>query len=90
MPNDPAMIWNAILSLALGGFLWWMRSQKQTSDNIYQMLGDTRRRISDTREEMAKDYVMKSDYEKDIAEIWKRFDRVEEKLDRVLMTVRHD
>ena len=34
MPSDPTMLWNAVLSLAIGGFLWWMRGiAAQLSDH---------------------------------------------------------
>ena len=44
MPSDPTMLWNAVLSLAIGGFLWWMRG-------IAAQLSDLRNLISVTRED---------------------------------------
>ena len=40
--------------------------------------------ISDTREEMAKAYVTKDDLHQDMKELMKRFDRLEEKFERLL------
>ena len=78
MPTDTTMIWNAILSLACGSFIWWMRG-------ISGQVSDLRRRIGDTREEIAKPYATKSDVEKDLRKIMDRFDKLEEKLDTLLM-----
>ena len=78
MPADTTMIWNAILSLACGSFLWWMRTMSM-------QVSDLRRRIADTREEIAKTYATKSDVEKDLKKIMDRFDKLEEKLDALLM-----
>ena len=78
MPADTTMIWNAILSLACGSFLWWMRG-------ISGQVSDLRRRIADTREEIAKTYATKNDVEKDLRKIMDRFDKLEEKLDTLLM-----
>ena len=78
MPADTTMIWNAILSLACGSFIWWMRG-------ISGQVSDLRRRIADTREEIAKTYATKSDVEKDLRKIMDRFDKLEEKLDTLLM-----
>ena len=47
MLDDPTMLWNAILSLAIGGFLWWMRG---TSTQIAEL----RKLLSQTREEIPK------------------------------------
>ena len=78
MPTDTTMIWNAILSLACGSFIWWMRG-------ISGQVSDLRRRIGDTREEIAKTYATKADVEKDLKKIMDRFDKLEEKLDALLM-----
>ena len=78
MPADTTMIWNAILSMACGSFIWWMRG-------ISGQVSDLRRRIADTREEIAKTYATKSDVEKDLRKIMDRFDKLEEKLDTLLM-----
>ena len=78
MPADTTMIWTAILSLACGSFIWWMRG-------ISGQVSDLRRRIADTREEIAKTYATKADVEKDLKKIMDRFDKLEEKLDALLM-----
>jgi len=47
-------------------------------------INDLKRRISDTREEMAKEYATKDDVEKDLERIMDRFDRLEAKMDNFL------
>tara|TARA_R110000764_G_scaffold15664_1_gene44307 strand:+ start:76 stop:321 length:246 start_codon:yes stop_codon:yes gene_type:complete len=81
MPSDPTMIWNAILSIACGSFLWWIRG-------ISQQVQDTKRRIADTREEAAKTYATKADVDKDLGKIMDRFDRLDAKLDSFLVKVK--
>jgi hypothetical protein len=81
MPSDPTMIWNAILSIACGSFLWWIRG-------IGQQINDIKRRISDTREEAAKSYATKAEVDRDLNKIMDRFDRLEAKLDSFLIKVR--
>ena len=77
MPDNPPMIWNAILSLACGSFIWWVRG-------MGVQINDLKRRISDTREEIAKEYATKTDVEKDLERIMDRFDKLEAKMDNFL------
>ena len=78
MPADTTMIWNAILSLACGSFIWWIRG-------INNQVTELRKRVTDTREEFAKTYATKADVERDLRKIMDRFDKLEEKLDTLLM-----
>jgi hypothetical protein len=77
MDASVSMIWNAILSLACGSFIWWMRG-------VSTKIDDNRKLLSRTREEMAKEYALKDDVEKDLNKIMDRFDRVENKLDNLM------
>ena len=77
MDIDPTMVWNLILTIGGGSFLYWMRG-------MGQQVSDLRRRLADTREEVAKTYVTKSDLQQDMKEILGRFDRMEEKFDRFI------
>ena len=77
MDSSVSMIWNAILSLACGSFIWWMRG-------VSTKIDDNRKLLSRTREEMAKEYALKDDVEKDLNKIMDRFDRVENKLDNLM------
>ena len=75
--GDISLIWSAILSLAGGALIFWIR---QTSLQI----SETRRRIADTREEFAKNYATKDELDRGIAGILKRFDKLDEKIDKLL------
>jgi hypothetical protein len=77
MNTDATLIWNLILTLGGGSFLYWMRGM---SSQINEM----RRRLADTREEVAKTYVTKIEVQEDMKEILNRFDRMEEKFDRFI------
>ena len=52
------------------------------------MIGETRKRVSDTREEIAKNYVTKIEAEADRQEILKRFDKIDAKLDALILKTR--
>jgi len=74
MMNDPTMLWNLVLSVAAGAFLWWIRG-------VSQQINDVKRRLADTREEVAKTYSTKQETEENIKQIFKRFDKLEAKMD---------
>ena len=78
MPEDAGLIWNFILTAAGGSFIWWGRG-------ISSQVHDVRRRIADTREEVAKTYVTKGDLQQDMKALRIRFDRLEEKFDRLML-----
>ena len=77
MDASVSMIWNAILSLACGSFIWWIRG-------VNVKIDDNRKLLSKTREEIAKEYALKDDVDKDLKQIMDRFDRVENKLDNLM------
>ena len=77
MNTDATLIWNLILTLGGGSFLYWMRGMSS-------QVNDMRRRLADTREEVAKTYVTKAEVQQDMKEILNRFDRMEEKFDRFI------
>jgi hypothetical protein len=77
MEINPAIIWNVVLTLGGGSFVYWMRG-------MGQQVNDLKRRLADTREEVAKTYVTKHDLQQDIKEILGRFDKMEEKFDRFI------
>ena len=77
MDGSSHMIWNAILSLACGSFIWWMRG-------INVKIEENRKLVSRTREEIARDYALKEEVDKDVDKIMSRFDRVESKLDNLM------
>ena len=77
MDASVSMIWNAILSLACGSFIWWIRG-------VNNKIDENRKLVSRTREEIAKEYALKDEVDKDLDKIMSRFDRVESKLDNLM------
>lgn len=71
------MLWNLILTVGGGLIVWWIKS-------ITSQIGETRKLVSVTREELAKYYALKADVERDIDKIMVRFDRLENKLDSLI------
>ncbi len=74
------MIWNGILSLACGSFLWWMRGVNQNKDKLEKM-------IYETKLELSENYVSKKEFGHRTDDIMKRFDKLEEKLDTIFLRV---
>ena len=77
MDIDGTIIWNLVLTLGGGSFLYWMRGMSS-------QVSDLKHRIATTREEIAKEYITKAEVQEDMKEILNRFDRMEEKFDRFL------
>lgn len=69
-------IWNAILTLIAAPTAWALVHLNGKQDKLTTS-------ISDTREEIAKTYVTKLDLHNDLSRILQRFDRLEEKIDRI-------
>ena len=74
---DMTMIWNAILTMAIGGFLWWIRS---TSAAISKVKDE----LSKSKENMAIMYATKEDVKDDMTQLMQRFDRLEGKIDDMI------
>ena len=72
--QDMNMIWNAILTMAVGGFLWWIRATSSAISKI-------REENLSTREHIALTYATKQDVKDDLQQIMGRFDRLESKID---------
>jgi len=77
MSVDMNFIWNIIHSLILMPMAWALIYLNSHINNLWKS-------VSDTREEMPKMYVTKADLHNDLANIHKRFDRLEEKIDRLI------
>ena len=79
---DMTMLWNAVLTLAVGAFLWWIRG---TNMDIVKLRDDLKEHaLSDakTREFMATNYSTKVEVNSEVNKILDRFDKLEHKLDR--------
>jgi predicted DNA-binding protein YlxM (UPF0122 family) len=74
---DNSMIWNIVLSAGLG-LLSWVLKEKSTELNRVSIL------LNRTREEIAKEYVTKTEVHADINRVLDRLDRLDEKLDRLM------
>jgi hypothetical protein len=74
---ETTMLWNLLLSVVAGAMVWWIRG-------VNTRIEETRTLFSRTREEMAREYALKDDVERDLRKIMDRFDRLETKLDNLL------
>lgn len=75
------ILWNAALSVVLAICGWIVREKSEELQRIQILLNRT-------REEIAKEYVTKSEVHADINRVLDRLDRLDAKLDR-LMEVRN-
>ena len=74
---DADMLWTAALTAGLGLIGWVLKSAVDEMQRLNILLNKT-------REEMAKDYVTKADSSAVLGQIVARFDRIEEKIDRLM------
>ena len=70
-------LWNAGLTAGFGFVVWWAKAQRDELGRVTILLNRT-------REEMAKEYVTKSDSTLVMSQIMNKFDRIEEKIDRLM------
>jgi len=70
-------LWNVGLTAGFGFIVWWAKAQ-------HDELGRVRILLNKTREEIAKEYVTKSDSSQVLNQIMIKFDRIEEKIDRLM------
>lgn len=70
-------IWNIVLTAFLGLLSWSLR-EKSEEINRLQIL------LNRTREEIAKEYVTKSDVHNDMNRVIQRLDRLDAKLDEFM------
>lgn len=71
------MIWNIVLSFVSGLILFWIKMSSDEMKRIQILLNRT-------REEIAKEYVTKSDVHSDINRVIARLDRLDAKLDEFM------
>ena len=70
-------ILDILFVIVVSGLGWWMKTQKEELDRVRILLNRT-------REELAKDYVSKADSNQVLSQIMSKFDRLEEKIDRLM------
>lgn len=76
-------IWNVILTIVVGPIVWALSYVNKRVDGADATLNNVWKTIAETRENMATSYVTKTDLHNDLNRILQRFDRLEEKLDRI-------
>jgi len=76
------MLWNAILTLAVGAFLWWIRGTNNDINKLREDLKEHALSDAKTREFMATNYSTRKEVFNEINKLLARFDKLEEKLDR--------
>jgi CHASE3 domain sensor protein len=74
---DADLLWTTALTAGMGLIGWVLKSAVDEMQRLNILLNKT-------REEMAKDYVTKADSSAVMGQIVARFDRIEEKIDRLM------
>ena len=72
-----APVWNIVLSAGLGLVSWVLKEKSDELNRVTILLNRT-------REEVAKEYVTKTEVHADINRVLDRLDRLDEKLDRLM------
>ena len=76
MELTPYLMWNVLLTLVVAPLFYTIRSNTSENKRIDILLNKT-------REEMARDYVTKTELEGDMERVFAILDKIEEKLDRL-------
>ena len=70
-------ILNILFAVVISGLGWLIKSHKEELDRVRILLNRT-------REEMAKEYVTKNDSSQVLSQIMNKFDKLEEKIDKLM------
>ena len=70
-------ILNILFAVVISGLGWLIKTQKEELDRVRILLNRT-------REEMAKEYVTKNDSSQVLSQIMNKFDKFEEKIDKLM------
>jgi septation ring formation regulator EzrA len=76
--DDPTLLWNTLLTVICLPFLWWIRG-------VNRQIQDAHNEISKVRELLAREYASKRDVRNSVDDFSKRFDKLEEKLDTLIL-----
>jgi hypothetical protein len=76
-------LWNVLLTLVVGPIVWALAYINRRVDTVDGTINSVWKTIAETRENIASSYVTKTDLHNDLNRILQRFDRLEEKLDRL-------
>ena len=74
---SPDLLWSAVLTIAVAACGWIIKAMHAELQRLQVLLNRT-------REEMAKEYITKIDSTAVLNQIVARFDRIEEKIDRLV------
>jgi uncharacterized membrane-anchored protein YhcB (DUF1043 family) len=77
-------VWNLLTSIILGLVMFMLNSAKDANKELNAEVQRHSILLNKTREEIARDYITKSEVRSDMERIINRFDKLEEKLDRVI------
>jgi septal ring factor EnvC (AmiA/AmiB activator) len=77
------LIWNVILTLVVAPIVWAIAYVNKRADHSDATINQIWKSLAETRETMASSYVTKADLHNDLNRIMQRFDRLEEKIDRI-------
>ncbi len=77
------LLWNIILTLFFGPIVWALSYVNKRVDAAEATHNGLWKAIAETRENVARSYVTRDDLHHDLDRIMQRFDRLEEKLDRL-------
>lgn len=80
--EDMTMLWNAVLTLAVGAFLWWIRGTNNDINKLREDLKEHALSDAKTREFIATNYSTRKEVFNEMNKLLARFDKLEEKLDR--------
>ena len=77
-------VWNLLTSIILGLVMFMLNSAKELHKELNAEMQRQSILLNKTREEVARDYITKIEVRSDMERIINRFDKLEEKLDRVI------
>ena len=70
-------LWNTLTTVAVGAIGWFLKEMSAELKRVNKL-------VNQTREEVAKEYVTKSEVHTDINRVLDRLDRLDMKLDRLM------
>ena len=77
-------VWNLLTSIILGLVFFMLNSTKEANKETNAEMQRQSILLNKTREEIAREYITKIEVRSDMERIINRFDKLEEKLDRVI------
>jgi Tfp pilus assembly protein PilO len=77
MEIEMDVLLNILFAVVISGLGWWLKSQHDEIRRVTILLNRT-------REEMSKEYVTKADSNQVLMQIMNKFDKLEEKIDRLM------